>query len=71
MGTGPAPRVIGLPHAEATQRLEMLIRAHDPCISCATHFLDLRIVGRGTADDAAPGAGRPGPPGAVCDAPAD
>jgi sulfhydrogenase subunit alpha len=40
-----APSVLQLPHAEATHRLEMLIRAYDPCISCATHFLDLRIVG--------------------------
>ena len=39
-----APSVLDLPHAEATHRLEMLIRAYDPCISCATHFLDLRIV---------------------------
>jgi sulfhydrogenase subunit alpha len=38
-----APEVLGLPHAEATHRLEQLIRAYDPCISCATHFLDLRI----------------------------
>ena len=38
-----APAVLELPHAEATRRLEMLIRAYDPCISCATHFLDLRI----------------------------
>ncbi len=42
-----APRVLDLPHAEATQRLEMLVRAYDPCISCATHFLDLRIVDQG------------------------
>ena len=39
-----APRVLDLPHAEATHRLEMLIRAYDPCISCATHFLDLRVT---------------------------
>lgn len=39
-----APSVLALPHAEATHQLEMLIRAYDPCISCATHFLDLRIV---------------------------
>jgi coenzyme F420-reducing hydrogenase alpha subunit len=39
-----APSVLDLPHEEATHRLEMLIRAYDPCISCATHFLDLRIV---------------------------
>ena len=42
-----APSVLDLPHAEATHRLEMLIRAYDPCISCATHFLDLRIVEAG------------------------
>jgi len=35
-------QVIGLPHGEATLRLEQLIRSYDPCISCATHFLDLR-----------------------------
>lgn len=39
-----APSVLELPHAEATHRLEQLIRSYDPCISCATHFLDLRIV---------------------------
>jgi sulfhydrogenase subunit alpha len=38
-----APSVLSLPHAEATHRLEQLIRSYDPCISCATHFLDLRI----------------------------
>jgi coenzyme F420-reducing hydrogenase alpha subunit len=27
----------------ATHQLEQLIRAYDPCISCATHFLDLSI----------------------------
>jgi coenzyme F420-reducing hydrogenase alpha subunit len=41
--TAFAPAVLGLPHAEATLRLEQLIRSYDPCISCATHFLDLRI----------------------------
>jgi len=38
-----APAVVELPHAEATHRLEQLIRAYDPCISCATHFLTLRV----------------------------
>ena len=38
-----APAVVELPHAAATQRLEQLIRSYDPCISCATHFLDLTI----------------------------
>jgi coenzyme F420-reducing hydrogenase alpha subunit len=41
-----APRVLDLPHAEATRRLEQLVRAYDPCISCATHFLDIRIERR-------------------------
>jgi coenzyme F420-reducing hydrogenase alpha subunit len=38
-----APHVLSLPHAEATIRLEQLIRSYDPCISCATHFLKLEI----------------------------
>jgi len=40
-----AKQVLDLPHAEATLRLEQMIRSYDPCISCATHFLDLRIEG--------------------------
>jgi coenzyme F420-reducing hydrogenase alpha subunit len=40
---GFAPQVLSLAHAEATVRLEQLIRAYDPCISCATHFLTLEI----------------------------
>ena len=40
---GFAPQVLELEHAEATRRLEQLIRSYDPCISCATHFLDLTI----------------------------
>ncbi len=38
-----APRVLALPKAEATHRIEQLIRSYDPCISCATHFLELRV----------------------------
>jgi coenzyme F420-reducing hydrogenase alpha subunit len=38
-----APRVLHLPKAEATHRIEQLIRSYDPCISCATHFLDLSV----------------------------
>ena len=41
--TAFAPAVLELPHAEATLRLEQLIRSYDPCISCATHYLDLRV----------------------------
>jgi len=35
--------VLRLPPAEATHRLEQLIRSYDPCISCATHFLSLNV----------------------------
>jgi coenzyme F420-reducing hydrogenase alpha subunit len=38
-----APRLIELDHDEATLRCEQLIRAYDPCISCATHFLRLDV----------------------------
>ena len=31
------------PEAELRQRAETVIRNYNPCISCATHFLDLRI----------------------------
>jgi coenzyme F420-reducing hydrogenase alpha subunit len=41
--TAFAPSILTLPQAQATHRLEQLIRSYDPCISCATHFLDLRI----------------------------
>ncbi|MFV8750263.1 Ni/Fe hydrogenase subunit alpha [Nannocystaceae bacterium ST9] len=40
---GLAPRLIALDHAEATALCERVIRAYDPCISCATHFLRLEI----------------------------
>jgi coenzyme F420-reducing hydrogenase alpha subunit len=41
--TAFAPQVLGLPREEATLRIEQLIRSYDPCISCATHFLDLSV----------------------------
>ncbi|MEQ8455074.1 MAG: Ni/Fe hydrogenase subunit alpha [Sandaracinaceae bacterium] len=40
---GLGPTLAAMPHADATHLCEQLIRAYDPCISCATHFLDLRI----------------------------
>ncbi len=43
--TAFAPSVLDLPREVATVRLEQLIRSYDPCISCATHFLDVRIEG--------------------------
>ena len=44
-----APRVLDLPMDAATHRLEQLIRSYDPCISCATHFLDLSVRREGSA----------------------
>ncbi len=35
--------VLDLPEPEAAAKLEALIRCYDPCISCATHFLNLEI----------------------------
>jgi sulfhydrogenase subunit alpha len=32
-----------LPHDELTLRCEQAVRNYDPCISCATHFLDLTV----------------------------
>ncbi|HSK92913.1 MAG TPA: Ni/Fe hydrogenase subunit alpha [Candidatus Angelobacter sp.] len=43
-----APSLLHLPHDVATHRLEQLIRSYDPCISCATHFLDLHITEGGS-----------------------
>ena len=41
-----APRIINLPIDESTLICEHLVRAYDPCISCATHFLKLEINDR-------------------------
>jgi sulfhydrogenase subunit alpha len=42
-----APRVLDQPMDVATRALEQLIRSYDPCISCATHFLDVSVVREG------------------------
>jgi coenzyme F420-reducing hydrogenase alpha subunit len=34
---------LALPREDLTTRCEHAIRNHDPCISCATHFLTLRV----------------------------
>jgi coenzyme F420-reducing hydrogenase alpha subunit len=34
---------LGLPADRLTRECEQAVRSHDPCISCATHFLDLRV----------------------------
>jgi sulfhydrogenase subunit alpha len=39
-------RHIDLPDEELRHRCEQAIRNHDPCISCATHFLDLTVERR-------------------------
>jgi coenzyme F420-reducing hydrogenase alpha subunit len=39
------PSVLGLRRDELVLELEKLIRAYDPCISCATHFLELELKG--------------------------
>jgi coenzyme F420-reducing hydrogenase alpha subunit len=38
-----APKIVEMPHEEATLTAEHLVRAYDPCISCATHFLNLKV----------------------------
>ncbi len=38
------PTLLGMPEAELTRRLEMLVRAYDPCISCSTHLLKVEFV---------------------------
>ncbi len=41
-----APMLASLPHEEATQKAELAVRNYDPCISCATHFLTLKVERR-------------------------
>ena len=42
-----APKLTKLAEAEATRTAEHLVRAYDPCISCATHFLKLKVENLG------------------------
>jgi len=37
---------VGLPDEQLRLRCEQAVRNHDPCISCATHFLDLTVSRR-------------------------
>jgi len=39
-----APDLLEKPKEEITLNLEMLVRAYDPCISCSTHYLDVKFV---------------------------
>jgi coenzyme F420-reducing hydrogenase alpha subunit len=43
------PQLLGKEDSEITRRCEHLIRNFDPCISCATHFLKVRLERRGAA----------------------
>jgi len=38
-----APQIIKMSEEEATLTAEHLVRSYDPCISCATHFLKLKV----------------------------
>ena len=38
------PQILDKSQDEIALALEMLVRAYDPCISCATHLLDVRFV---------------------------
>jgi coenzyme F420-reducing hydrogenase alpha subunit len=38
-----APQLVEMSQEQATLTAEHLVRAYDPCISCATHFLKLKI----------------------------
>jgi coenzyme F420-reducing hydrogenase alpha subunit len=40
---------LGMPPDQLTWQCEQAVRSHDPCISCAAHFLDLRVVNRSDA----------------------
>jgi coenzyme F420-reducing hydrogenase alpha subunit len=37
------PMLADLSRGEATRRAEQTVRNYDPCISCSTHFVDLRM----------------------------
>lgn len=38
------PELLDKTDEEITLALEMLVRAYDPCISCSTHFVEVKIV---------------------------
>jgi coenzyme F420-reducing hydrogenase alpha subunit len=42
------PVLAMLPLEDATHQVERAIRNYDPCISCSTHFLTLRVERAGT-----------------------
>jgi coenzyme F420-reducing hydrogenase alpha subunit len=38
------PQILDQPPDEIRLKLEMLVRAYDPCISCSTHLLKVKFV---------------------------
>ena len=38
------PEVVEEPKEDITKKLEMLVRAYDPCISCSVHMLDVEFI---------------------------
>jgi sulfhydrogenase subunit alpha len=40
------PTLLTEPEDQIRLKMEMLVRAYDPCISCSTHFLNVEFVGR-------------------------
>ena len=38
------PKIINKSQEEITHMLEMLVRAYDPCVSCSTHFLEVKFI---------------------------
>lgn len=39
------PEIINEPKEQIQLKLEMLVRAYDPCISCSTHYLNVEFTG--------------------------
>ena len=40
------PTILTEPEDQIALKLEMLVRAYDPCISCSTHFLNVEFTGK-------------------------
>jgi sulfhydrogenase subunit alpha len=38
------PEILDMPREDIVLRLEMLVRAYDPCISCSTHMVDVKFL---------------------------
>ncbi|UCF49595.1 MAG: Ni/Fe hydrogenase subunit alpha [Thermoplasmatales archaeon] len=38
------PKIIKKPQKEIELSMEMLVRAYDPCISCSTHYLNVKFI---------------------------